>query len=116
MQVLNIAEVGEVKIKKLSKRDWEFIRNNCIKVDPETRTEQTEAGSFIKYCVLFGVVEAPFFKSKYEGKRLDYKEIKERENEYYDCDVSQNILDTISQKIREHNVVDEQELKEVKKE
>jgi len=117
MQVLNMAEVGELTVKKLSKRDWEIIRNNCITIDTNTKREKTEVGSFIKYLIVLGIESAPFFKSKYlENSRLDGHKIQERENEYYDSEISQNVFDTISAKIREHNSINEPEVKEIKKE
>ena len=45
MQELNIAEVGEVTIKKLSKRDWEIIRNKCLSVDSNTKEQRLEHGT-----------------------------------------------------------------------
>lgn len=116
MQVLNIAEVGEVVIKKLSKRDWEIIRNNCLSLDFQTKQEKTDIGSFIKYLVILGVEKAPFFKTTYpEKSRLDGFKIQERENEYYDSPIEQKVLDVISQHIREYNTINEAEVKEVSK-
>ena len=117
MQVLKIAEVGEITLRKLSKRDWEIIRNNCISIDPKTRTEKTDAGSFIKYLVLLGINKAPFFKSEYlDNSRLDAQTLNQREDEYYRSDISQNVFDSIFSEVRKYNEVDEPEIKEVSKE
>lgn len=117
MQVLNIAEVGEVKIRKLSKRDYELLRNNCLDVDKETKQEKINSGSFIKYLCIFGIDEAPFFKSKYpENTRISGNDFIERENEYYDSDVPQNVFDKLYIEIQNHNQINNQEVKEVSKE
>jgi len=117
MQVLNIAEVGEITIRKVSKRDWEIIRNNCISIDLNTKKEKTDVGSFIKYLILLGIEKAPFFKSVYLPKsRLSDLIVKEREEEYYNSDIEQNVFDVISQHIRDYNTINEPEIKEVSKE
>ena len=117
MQVLKIAEVGDVVLRKLSKRDWELIRNNCISIDPKTRTEKTDAGSFIKYLVVLGINKAPFFKSEYlDNSRLDIVILNEREEEYYNSNINQNVFDKIFSEVRKYNEVNDTEIKEVSKE
>lgn len=116
MQVLNIAEVGEVKLRKLSKRDWELIRNKCIVIDATTKQETTVVGSFIKYLNILGIEKAPFFTKEYLPKaRLSDSDITLRESEYYDNDLDQKVFDVISQHIREFNIINEPEIKEVSK-
>lgn len=116
MQVLKIAEVGDITIRKLSKRDWEYIRNECLVIDPVKRIEKSDTGSFIKYLIIFGVSKSPFFKSVYDTKRLDASIILERENEYYDSEIPQVVFDTIFSEIKKYNDVNVSEIKEVSKE
>jgi len=117
MKSINVSEAGEIEIRKLSKRDWEIIRNNCIKVDSITRQERTDVGSFIKYLVVLGIKKAPFFKTEYlENTRLDSYKLTEREEEYYNSLIEQNVFDRISNEIRDYNTINAPEIKEVSKE
>jgi hypothetical protein len=117
MQELKITEVGEITIKKLSKRDWEIIRNKCLSVDSNTKEQRLEHGTYTKYLCVLGITKAPFFKSEYlENSRLDSSKVIERENEYYDCPTEQKVLDIIAREIEKHNAVDDKDIKEVGKE
>ena len=116
MENVNIPEVGDIKIRKLSKRDWEYIRNECISVDLDTKQEKTNTGSFYKYLVVLGVAEAPFFSKPYpENSRQDYRFINTRVEEYYNSDTPQNVMDVIANKIKDYNTINQKEIKEVSK-
>ena len=114
---IQIAEVGEVELRKISKRDWEIIRNNCIRYDAVNKRDVQDLGSFIKWLCVLGIKKAPFFKTEYlENSRLNLTQIEERENEYYDTPIEQKVFDELSNKIKEFNTINVEEVKEIKKE
>ncbi len=114
METIHIENIGDITIRKLSTRDWENIRNDSLENKNDTQLLKT--GTFIKFLVIYGINEAPFFKSKYpEKSRLSSVDYKEREQEYYECDIPQKVLDIISQKIKEYNEVDTEEIDSTKK-
>jgi len=115
-RTIEIKNIGQVTLRKLTTRDWEIIRNEGITIDPITRKEIYKSGTFIKILVLLGVQNAPFYKSEYpQGMILTDRLYNEREQEYYAASLSRDDFDLLFTKVKEFNEFDDKEIVDLKK-